>query len=339
MTPSSRYWSCAGPTADGRALAPVRGRGPPRDRGAATAARPGHRPGHVLGAASRSSSPRPAGATAHALLYPPTNPRRRRGPPEERPPLLVLSHGGPTSAARPQLDLGDRSSGRAAASPWSTSTTAAAPATAAPYRDALDGQWGIVDVDDCVAAAAHLAERGVVDRDRLAIRGGSAGGYTTLCALAFRDDVHAPAPATTASPTSRRSPATPTSSSRATSTGWSARTRTAGDVYVERSPIHHTEGFACPLIVFQGLEDQVVPPDQAEMMVDALRREGRARRLRAVRGRAARLPPGAEHHPRPRGGAVVLRPGLRLRTGRRASRPTPVDGVSRAVTAAANMNP
>ena len=109
------------------------------------------------------------------------------------------------------------SSGPAGASRSSTSTTAGAPATAAPTASGSNGTWGIVDVDDCVAAAEHLAAEGIVDRERLAIRGGSAGGYTTLCALAFHDTFAAGASHYGVAD-SRPWPATPTSSSPATST-------------------------------------------------------------------------------------------------------------------------
>ena len=129
--------------------------------------------------------PTEGGRTAHALYYPPAN-RDVQGPAGERPPLVVASHGGPPPGS-PATCTSATSTSPAAASPWSTSTTAAPPATGA-YRQRLDGQWGIVDVDDCAAAARHLAGRGDVDPARLAIRGGSAGGYTTLCALTFRDD-------------------------------------------------------------------------------------------------------------------------------------------------------
>ncbi len=130
------------------------------------------------------------GGTTHALHYRPTHPSAV-GPPGAAPPLLVLSHGGPTSAARPAAAAWPCSSGRRGASPWSTSTTGAAPATAGPTARPSPARWGVVDVDDCIAVARHLVAEGEADGDRLAIRGGSAGGYTTLCALAFRDDFSA----------------------------------------------------------------------------------------------------------------------------------------------------
>ena len=123
--------------------------------------------------------------TAHALYYPPTNPDFR-GPEGEKPPLIVLSHGGPTSNASTALDLNKQfmtSRGIAVVDVDYGGSTG----YGREYRQRLDGQWGVVDVDDCVAAARYLVERGDVDPDRLAIEGGSAGGYTTLAALAFRD--------------------------------------------------------------------------------------------------------------------------------------------------------
>ena len=116
---------------------------------------------------------------------------------------------------------------------------------------ALHGPWGVVDVDDCVAGARFLADAGEVDPARLAIRGGSAGGYTTLAALT-RPDASPPAPATSASPTSARWPRRPTSSSRGTSTGWSARWPEGADLYDERSPINHVDGWSCPLLLLPG---------------------------------------------------------------------------------------
>ena len=129
--------------------------------------------------------PSSGGRTAHALFYPPTNPTAT-APVGELPPLLVLIHGGPTAAARPMLQLGTQywtSRGFAVVDVNYGGSTGYGRA----YRDQLRGQWGVVDVDDCVAAAQWLADHGRADPERLCIRGGSAGGYTTLAALAFRD--------------------------------------------------------------------------------------------------------------------------------------------------------
>ncbi|MBV9952127.1 MAG: S9 family peptidase, partial [Acidimicrobiia bacterium] len=217
------------------------------------------------------SFPTTGGRTAHALLYRPTNPQVT-GPPEERPPLLVLSHGGPTSAARPTLSLGTQF--------WTSRGFAVVDVNyggstgyGRPYREQLDGQWGIVDVDDCIAAAEHLAAADVVDPERLAIRGGSAGGYTTLCALAFRDTFAAGASHYGVADCEALARDTHKFESRYLD-GLIGPYPEDVERYRERSPIHHTGGFDCPLIVFQGLEDAVVPPDQAEMIVDALRAKG-----------------------------------------------------------------
>jgi dipeptidyl aminopeptidase/acylaminoacyl peptidase len=141
------------------------------------------------------------------------------------------------------------------------------------YRDRLRGGWGIVDVDDCVAAARHLAQRGSVDPDRLAIRGGSAGGYTTLCALCFRDDFAAGVsyfgvgdPAALAAETHKFE-------SRYLD-GLLGPWPEAAETYRERSPVHHTTRLGCPLLLLQGLEDEIVPPSQAEQMAAALAAKG-----------------------------------------------------------------
>jgi dipeptidyl aminopeptidase/acylaminoacyl peptidase len=181
----------------------------------------------------------------------------------------VLSHGGPTSAARPILSLGTQF--------WTSRGFAVVDVNyggstgyGRPYRERLNGTWGVVDVDDCVAAAEHLAAEGIVDPDRLAIRGGSAGGYTTLCALAYRDTFGAGASHYGVADCEALARDTHKFESRYLD-GLIGPYPDEVERYRERSPIHHTDGFSCPLIVFQGLEDEVVPPAQAEMIVAALR--------------------------------------------------------------------
>jgi dipeptidyl aminopeptidase/acylaminoacyl peptidase len=137
------------------------------------------------------------------------------------------------------------------------------------YRKRLEGQWGIVDVDDCVAAAQFLAGRGDVDPARLAIRGGSAGGYTTLCALTFRDVFAAGASYYGVADVVALAVDTHKFESRYLDRligPWPQ----AEALYRERSPIHFTDRLSCPVILLQGLEDEVVPPAQAEMMAAAL---------------------------------------------------------------------
>jgi len=141
------------------------------------------------------------------------------------------------------------------------------------YRERLNTAWGIVDVDDCVNGAKFLAACGEVDGNRLMIDGGSAGGYTTLCALTFRDDFKAGASHYGVSDLEALELDTHKFESRYSDTliGPYPERR---DLYTERSPINFTDRLSCPVIFFQGLEDKVVPPNQAEMMVEALRKKG-----------------------------------------------------------------
>lgn len=215
--------------------------------------------------------PTEQGRTAHALFYAPRN-RDYTAPSDARPPLLVKSHGGPTSAASTTLNLGIQywtSRGMAVLDVNYGGSTGYGRA----YRERLKGQWGIVDVDDCVNGARFLVERGFVDGNRLAITGGSAGGYTTLCALTFHDFFKAGASHYGISDLEALARDTHKFESRYEESlvGPYPERR---DLYYARSPIHFTERLSCPLIIFQGLEDKVVPPNQAEMMVAALRAKG-----------------------------------------------------------------
>jgi dipeptidyl aminopeptidase/acylaminoacyl peptidase len=141
------------------------------------------------------------------------------------------------------------------------------------YRQRLAGRWGIVDVDDCVNGARYLAARGLADPQRLAIRGGSAGGYTTLAALAFRDAFAAGASLFGVSDLEALARETHKFESRYLD-GLIGPYPARKDLYRERSPIHHVNRIAAPMILFQGLEDRVVPPNQAELMVAALTKKG-----------------------------------------------------------------
>jgi len=215
--------------------------------------------------------PTEGGRTAHALYYPPAN-QDVQGPAGERPPLVVASHGGPTAGVSSGLHVGYQyftSRGIAVVDVDYGGSTGYGRA----YRKRLEGQWGIVDVQDCVAAARHLAERGDVDPARLAIRGGSAGGYTTLCALTFTDEFAAGASYYGVADAAALARDTHKFESRYLDRligPWpEAEAR-----YRERSPIHFTDRLSCPVILLQGLEDEVVPPAQAEMMAAALDAKG-----------------------------------------------------------------
>jgi dipeptidyl aminopeptidase/acylaminoacyl peptidase len=221
------------------------------------------------------------GDTAHAFLYPPRNPACTPLP-GERPPLVVVVHGGPTGATAPTLGLGVQF--------WTTRGFAVLDVNyrgssgyGRAYRDRLAGQWGVHDVDDCVAGARAVAQAGRADERRLAIRGGSAGGYTVLAALAFRDAFHAGASHYGVSDLEALARDTHKFESRYTD--WLVGPYPERkDLYAARSPINFPERLGCPIIFFQGLEDRVVPPDQAERMVAALRAKGLAAPYHAFPG-------------------------------------------------------
>lgn len=211
------------------------------------------------------------GGTVHAFFYRPAN-ARLAGPPHERPPLIVTCHGGPTGAASPSLDLGVQywtSRGIAVMDVDYGGSTGYGRA----YRERLRGRWGLVDADDCVAAALWLVERGEVDRERLAIRGRSAGGYTTLCALTFRDLFRAGASYYGVADAASLAAETHKFESHYTD-GLIGPWPEAAEEYRRRSPLAHADLVSCPVAFFQGLDDPIVPPSQAEAMVEALRSRG-----------------------------------------------------------------
>jgi len=215
--------------------------------------------------------PTAGGLTAHAFYCPPKN-RDFAAPAGEKPPLLVMGHGGPTSMAVDAY--------RAGVQYWTSRGIAVLDVNyggssgfGRAYRQRLDGQWGVVDVQDCIHGARFLVQRGQVDGRRLIIRGGSAGGYTTLSALAFHDGFACGASLygigdleTLATDTHK----------------FEARylDRLVGpypaarELYRARSPIHHLDGLTCPLILLQGAEDAVVPPEQSRRMHAALKAKG-----------------------------------------------------------------
>ncbi len=208
---------------------------------------------------------------AHAIYYRPHN-QDYSGPVDEKPPLLVFSHGGPTGASSTSLELKIQywtSRGFAVLDVNYGGSTGYGRA----YRERLYGQWGVVDVMDCINGARYLVDRHEVDGDRLIIRGGSAGGFTTLCAITFHDLFNA----------------------GASHYGIGDLVVFAGethkfeshylhnligpfperqDLYLERSALRFADQISCPLILFQGLEDEIVPPNQAEMMFEVVRSRG-----------------------------------------------------------------
>ena len=207
----------------------------------------------------------------HAFYYPPKNPERE-APRDERPPLLVLSHGGPTGATSDVLDEEVQfwtSRGFAVLDVNYSGSTG----YGRGYRDRLKGQWGIADVADCVNGARHLVADGKADPSRLIIRGGSAGGYTTLAALTFHDTFRAGASYYGISDIEVLARDTHKFESRYLDSLVGPYPE-ARDLYRQRSPIHFTDRLSCALILFQGLEDKVVPPNQSEMMADAVRHKG-----------------------------------------------------------------
>ncbi len=205
--------------------------------------------------------------TAHAFFYPPVNPEHE-APADEKPPLLVISHGGPTGQTGGELRLGTQF--------WTSRGVAVVDVDyrgstgyGREYRERLKGRWGIVDSDDCIHAVCYLDEAGEIDPERVAIRGGSAGGYTTLSVLTFHDVFHAGASYFGVADLEALAKETHKFESRYLD-GIIGPYPEARDLYIERSPIHHTDRLSCPVILLQGLEDKVVPPSQAEKMVEAL---------------------------------------------------------------------
>jgi dipeptidyl aminopeptidase/acylaminoacyl peptidase len=213
--------------------------------------------------------PTEGGLTAYAHFYPPANPEMA-APEGERPPVIVMSHGGPTGSRTNIFDLEKQF--------WTTRGFAVVDVNyggstghGRAYRQRLNGTWGITDTADCRNAARFLAQQGAVDPRRFLIRGGSAGGYTTLCALTFQDDF--------AAGTSYYgiSDLEPFAQPGGTHKFESRYEHTligpypeAAEIYRARSPIHFVDLISTPMLVLQGSEDEVVPQEQAEVMVAAL---------------------------------------------------------------------
>lgn len=211
------------------------------------------------------------GLTAHGFFYRPQNPEYVAHP-EERPPLLVKCHSGPTAAASSTLDLKVQY--------WTSRGFAildvnygGSTGYGREYSSRLEHQWGVVDLNDCVNGAKHLVMQNEVDSNRLAITGGSAGGYTTLCALTFRNIFKAGASYYGIS--DLEALAKDTHKFESHYLDWLIGPYPeCSHVYKERSPIHSTEKLSVPVIFFQGDEDMIVPPSQTELMVEALHVKG-----------------------------------------------------------------
>jgi len=227
--------------------------------------------GEWLSRPQHLSFPTAGSLQAHGFYYAPRNPGHR-APPGERPPLIVRCHGGPTAAASPALDLTVQF--------WTTRGFAFADVNyggstgyGRAYRERLAGGWGVVDVADCVAAAAFLAARGDVDPARIAVRGSSAGGFTALSTLVLHDTFRAGA--IYYGVTDLEALARDTHKFEA-----HYLDRLVGpypearELYQARSPLHHADRIRAPVAMFQGLEDRVVPPDQTERMAAALQARG-----------------------------------------------------------------
>ncbi len=208
---------------------------------------------------------------AFLYLYRPTN-RDVVGPPDERPPLIVHAHGGPTSEAVPELDLRIQyftSRGFA----YADVNYGGSSGYGRAFRERLYGRWGIVDAVDCVNVARFLVERGDADPERLIIAGGSAGGWTTLCALTFHDVFRC---GRSSYGVSDLEPFTTITHKFE----FKYIDRLAGpwpeaaEVWRERSPVRQAHRLRRPVLVLQGTEDAVVPPAQSEAIVAALEANG-----------------------------------------------------------------
>lgn len=205
---------------------------------------------------------------AHALFYSPTNPEYEIHK-NENPPLIVLAHGGPTGSARRQLQL--------SIAYWTSRGFGVADVDyrgstgyGRLYRNRLRNSWGLADVEDCVAVAKHLVAQKKVDKNRLAIKGGSAGGFTVLAALTFHDTFTAGASRYGIADLAILAKDTHKFESRYLD-------RLVGkwpedeEIYKQRSPIHHIEQLSTPMVILQGSEDPIVPPNQAHLMAKKLK--------------------------------------------------------------------
>jgi dipeptidyl aminopeptidase/acylaminoacyl peptidase len=232
---------------------------------------PASLPAADIALAEPISFPSAGGRIAHALFYPPAN-AAFHGPASEGPPLIVQAHGGPTGSASSAFSLGIQY--------WTTRGFAVVDVDyggssgyGRAYRSLLEGQWGVVDVEDVIAAARRLADAGRVDPARIAIHGGSAGGFTVLAALAQSDVFSAGGDFYGVADLEALARDTHKFESRYLD-GLIGPWPQAKAVYDARSPINHLDRFRTPLLILQGSEDPIVPPNQAHMIRDALRSRG-----------------------------------------------------------------
>jgi len=216
--------------------------------------------------------PTDGGLTAHALHYPPAS-TEFAGPEDERPPLLVMSHGGPTGNATALFDLEIQF--------WTTRGFAVVDVNyggstgyGRAYRERLNGQWGVVDLRDCVNAASFLAQRGDADPDRLLITGGSAGGYTTICALTFTNEFAAGTTYFGIADLDQFAAGDTHKFELQYEHTLVGPLPEAAELYRERSPIHFVDRCQTPMLVLQGADDKIVPPSQSELIVAALEERG-----------------------------------------------------------------
>ncbi|PYY36428.1 prolyl oligopeptidase family serine peptidase [Curtobacterium sp. MCBD17_030] len=222
-----------------------------------------------------------SGRPVHTIVYPPRNPDHA-GPEGELPPFIAFVHGGPTSRSRAESNttiayFTSRGIGVVDVNYGGSTGYGRA------YRDALRGQWGVVDVEDTVAAVLGLAEAGLADRTRLAIRGGSAGGWTVLASLTFSDVFAAGASYFGVSELAALARDTHDFESRYTD-GLVGPLPEAEHLYRERAPLHNVSRLRTPVLLLQGLDDPIVPPSQAEMFRDALAAAGIPHAYRAYPG-------------------------------------------------------
>lgn len=211
------------------------------------------------------------GSTAHAFYYPPQN-KNYTGLPGELPPLRVIIHGGPTGLATSSFSLSIQywtSRGFAVMDVNHRGSTGYGRA----YRTQLNGNWGVMDREDCLNGAQYLVSEKLADPKRLTIRGGSAGGYSVLSALTFGDVFSAGASYYGICDLEALVSDTHKFEARYMDSLVGPHPEKK-EVYQARSPIHHTDQLSCPVIILQGLEDKIVPPNQSEMMVNALKAKG-----------------------------------------------------------------